>query len=374
MSNSMESQNGRALSPAMYASLADLPRLAEVYARGAIARITRGTGVRCVDPGLVETAELPEPCDFGLQQIDALSEDLVLVRTDFDRFSPARINLEVSGCLYLHFRLEGLSDEQIPGAGRRHLDRESFILSATSRPGLWVRDVLGSAWRTVGIVCRPPALALQELRWLGDNLPEPLRRFGAGEEVEFAFVGELTAEMRAAVQSLMHARMPPEIRDTYLRAKVVELMCLALARVRGAPQADEAAGVAVRLSARDVQAIRSARRSLLASSPAPSLGALARQVGINRNKLAFGFKRLFGVTVGEFERVLRLERARSLLERQELPIRHIATLVGYEDPGSFSKAFKLEYGMLPSEWRGKDAEKMTAARFFGTSARHVEPA
>ncbi|MBW4052999.1 MAG: helix-turn-helix transcriptional regulator [Proteobacteria bacterium] len=374
MSNSKESQKGRPLPPAMYASLADLPRLAEAYAHAGIPKITGGTDAPRVAPGSAEAGELPETCDFGLQQIDALSDDLVLVRTDFDRFSPTRINLEVSGCLYLHFRLEGLSDEEIPGAGRRQLDRESFILSATSRPGLWVRDVLGSAWRTVGIVCRPPALALQELRWVGDNLPEPLRRFGAGEEVEFAFVGELTAEMRAAVQSLMRARMPPEIRDTYLRAKVVELMCLALARVRGIPRANEAAGVAVRLSARDIEAIRSARRSLQTSSPAPSLGALARQVGINRNKLAFGFKHLFGVTVGEFERVLRLERARSLLQRQELPIRHIATLAGYEDPGSFSKAFKLEYGMLPSEWRGRHCEKMTEARFFGTSARHGEPA
>lgn len=351
MPNSIESHRDREILPTNYASLADLPRLAEACARGSISQFTRGTDVRPV------CREIAETYDYGLQRIDALSEDLVLVRTDFDRFSPTRINLEVRGCLYLHFRLEGLSDEVIPGAGRRRLDRESFILSATSRPGLWVRDVLGNAWRTVGIVCRPPALAQQELRWLGENLPEHLRRFGTGEEVEFAFIGELTAEMRAAVQSLMHATMPPEIRDTYLRAKVVELMCLALARVRGTSEADTAAGVAVRLSARDIAAIRSARRSLLASSPAPSLGALARDVGINRNKLAFGFKRLFGVTVGEFERGLRLERARTLLQRQDLPIGHIATLVGYEDPGSFSKAFKLEYGMLPSEWRGRHSAK-----------------
>lgn len=369
MSTSIAPQRDRDLPAAMYASLTDLPRLAEAHARGRIPKVTRDTGLRPVDRGTAETEESAETYDYGLQQIDALSEDLVLVRTDFDRFSPTRINLEVRGCLYLHFRLEGLSNEEIPGAGCRRLDRESFILSATSRPGLWVRDVLGSAWRTVGIVCRPPALALQELRWVGENLPEPLRRFGAGEEVEFAFVGELTAEMRTAVQSLMHARMPREIRDPYLRAKVVELMCLALARVRGNPESDAAVGVAVRLSARDIEAIRSARRPLLASSPAPSLGALARQVGINRNKLAFGFKRLFGVTVGEFERVLRLERARSLLQREDLPIRHIAALVGYEDPGSFSKAFRLEYGMRPSQWRGREPEKMTEARFLGFSLR-----
>lgn len=374
MSDSTQSQSDHERPPAMYASLADLPRVAEAYAAGQVPLFLRGGGVRFLDRASADAANIARVYDYGLQQVDALSEDLVLVRTDFNRFAPMRINLEVRGCLYLHFRLEGSSDEEIPGAGRRRLDRESFTLCATSRPGLWVRDVLGSAWRTVGIVCRPRALAQQELRWLGENLPEELRHFGAGEEVEFAFVGDLTAEMRAAVQSLMHANMPPQIRETYLLAKVVELICLALARIRGTHEVDVAASLPVRLNSRDIEAIHCARRVLLASSPAPSLGALARQVGINRNKLAFGFKRLFGVTVGEFERALRLQRARTLLQSQDLPIRHIATLVGYEDPGSFSKAFKLEYGMLPSEWRGKDPEKMTEARFFGTLARHGESA
>jgi transcriptional regulator GlxA family with amidase domain len=168
----------------------------------------------------------------------------------------------------------------------------------------------------------------------------------------------------------MHTKMPREIRHTYLRAKVVELLCLALARIRSRHDAQPAATPPVRLNSRDIEAIQYARRFLLANSSAPPLGALARRVGINRNKLAFGFKRLFGVTVGEFDRTVRLERARSLLQRADLPIRCVATLAGYEDPGSFSKAFKLEYGVLPSALRGMLTEKMTETRFFGTVARH----
>lgn len=103
---------------------------------------------------------------------------------------------------------------------------------------------------------------------------------------------------------------------------------------------------------------------------APPLTALERRVGINRNKLALGFKNLFGVTIGEFGRSLSLERARTLLQRRQLPNRHVANLAGYADPGSFSKAFRLEYGVLPSELRDPDVEKVTAAQFFGTPARH----
>lgn len=314
-----------------------------------------------------------DPVNFytrGSQEIHALSEDLVLVRSDFCGFSPVRINLDVRGLLYLHFRLEGLSEEEIPGIGCRRLERECFILSATSRPGFWVRDLVGDAWRTVGIICRPPAFAERELQWLGDNLPEELRRFRSAEEFEFAFAGDLTAEMRSAVQSLMHTRMPREIRNTYLRAKVVELVCLALARIKDRREAQATTSLPIRLNSRDIEAIRNARRILLSHSPLPTLAALARRVGINRNKLAFGFKHLFGLTIGEFDRVSRLERARKLLQQEDLPIRCVAGLAGYEDPGSFSKAFKLEYGVLPSELRGLGGEKVTEARFIGTTARH----
>ncbi len=357
------------LSPTLNCSFDELPRMAKAYELGLVPEFVGGGGLRFVE----RTAVVADPANFyscGSQEIHTFSEDLALVRSDFCGFSPMRINLEVHGILYLHFRLEGLSEEDIPGLGRRRLERECFILSATSRPRFWVRDLLGNSWRTVAIVCRVPAFAERDLQWLGDNLPEELSRFRSGEEFEFAFVGDLSSEMRSAVQSLMHSKMPREIHRTYLRAKVVELLCLALARIRGRDDAETTASPPVRLNSRDIEAIQCARRFLLANSPMLSLGALARRVGINRNKLAFGFKSLFGVTIGEFDRTVRLERARRLLQRADLPIRSVASLSGYEDPGSFSKAFRLEYGVLPSALRGMRTEKMTETRFFGTDARH----
>jgi AraC-like DNA-binding protein len=356
------------LRPALVCCLSELPRMAEAQEHGLVAASRNGGDVRLADRA--ETAASPDYFySRGSQDIHKLSEDLALVRSDFSGFSPVRINLDVRGLLYLHFRLEGLSEEDIPGMGPRRLGRECFILSATSRPRFWVRELVGDAWRTVGIVCRAAAFAEPELQWLGKNLPEELRRFRSEEEFEFAFVGDLSPEMRGAVQSLMRTRMPREIRDTYLRSKVVELVCLALARIRGRSDAEPAASPPIRLNSRDIDAIRCARSLLLAIPSAPALGALARRVGINRNKLAFGFKSMFGVTIGEFDRTVRLERARSLLQREHLPIRRVASLAGYEDPGSFSKAFKLEYGVLPSELRGMETAKVTEARFFGTDAR-----
>lgn len=363
---------GRQPLPVFHTSFADLPRMAAASESGLIPQYLSGGGLRFIESTSEAVESLASVRGRGLQGIHPLSEDLVLVRSDLSGFGPTRYELDVRGWLYLHFRLDGLTDEEIPGAGRRRVERECFILSASSRPGILAREMVGDTWRSVAIVCRP-TFAQQDLGWLSDSLPQELRRFRSGDEVEFAFVGDLTGEMRNAAQCLLHTKMPQEIRNTYLRAKAVELVCLALARIKGGQDATLAPTLPVRLGARDVEAIQSARRFVLANSPAPPLSTLARRVGINRNKLAFGFKHIYGVTIGEFDRALRLERARSLLQREQLSIHHVANLAGYADPGSFSKAFKLEYGVLPSELRCADAEKVTAARHFGTAARHGNP-
>lgn len=369
----LHQSQGRQPLPVFHTSFADLPRMAAAAEHGLITQYLPGSGLRFIDGTSEAVESLASVRGRGLQGIHPLSEDLVLVRSDLSGFGPTRHELDVRGWLYLHFRLDGLTDEEIPGAGRRRIERECFILSASSsRPGIWAREMVGDAWRSVAVVCQP-TFAQQDLCWLGDSLPEELRRFRSGEDVEFAFVGDLTGEMRNAVQCLLHTKMPQELRNAYLRAKAVELVCLALARIKGGQDATVAPTLPIRLGARDVEAIQSARRFLLANSPAPPLSTLARRVGINRNKLAFGFKHIYGVTIGEFDRALRLERARSLLQREQFSIHHVANLAGYADPGSFSKAFKLEYGVLPSELRCADAEKVTAARHFGTAARHGNP-
>lgn len=48
---------------------------------------------------------------------------------------------------------------------------------------------------------------------------------------------------------------------------------------------------------------------------------------------------------------LRFERARQLLEQQQLPIQQIAELMGYSETASFRHAFQRWSGMSPSRFR-----------------------
>ena len=83
------------------------------------------------------------------------------------------------------------------------------------------------------------------------------------------------------------------------------------------------------------------------------------------------FNRIFfahtGFTIMEYVRFSRLKKAARLLRTSELDILTIALDCGYEAHESFSRAFKNQYGISPSEYR-KKYEKVEA--FYGDFYRH----
>lgn len=63
------------------------------------------------------------------------------------------------------------------------------------------------------------------------------------------------------------------------------------------------------------------------------------------------FKRVTGVTVMRYIRVLRMEQARLLLVETEIPVSAVAAACGFSDAAYFSNCFKQQYGITPSDLR-----------------------
>jgi AraC-like DNA-binding protein len=82
-----------------------------------------------------------------------------------------------------------------------------------------------------------------------------------------------------------------------------------------------------------------------------SLTNLARQFGVNTNKLMNSFKLLFGKSIFEFIQELRMDYAQHLLREQDLQITEVARTIGYKNPNHFSAAFKRRFGFCPSAIR-----------------------
>jgi signal transduction histidine kinase/DNA-binding response OmpR family regulator len=86
------------------------------------------------------------------------------------------------------------------------------------------------------------------------------------------------------------------------------------------------------------------------SSPDFSVEDLGRELGISR---AYVFKKILaltGKTPLEFIRSIRLQHAAQLLEKSQLSVREIAYKVGFNNPKYFTKYFKEQFHVLPSDY------------------------
>ncbi|KAB8125648.1 AraC family transcriptional regulator [Gracilibacillus oryzae] len=80
------------------------------------------------------------------------------------------------------------------------------------------------------------------------------------------------------------------------------------------------------------------------------VGELARLAGMSEKYFITYFKQTLGVTPGRYIYQLKMKRARELLYNKQYSIQQIASMLGYPDPYSFSKAFKKYYKVPPSEF------------------------
>lgn len=85
----------------------------------------------------------------------------------------------------------------------------------------------------------------------------------------------------------------------------------------------------------------------------PTIVSLAKKVALNQNILQKGFKRLYKVSVNEYVRNLRIEKAKELLENSDLNITEVCYKIGLNSRSYFSKLFKEKYGLSPKAYHSK---------------------
>lgn len=84
-----------------------------------------------------------------------------------------------------------------------------------------------------------------------------------------------------------------------------------------------------------------------------SLGALAQRFGVHEAHMARAFRRRHGCSIGEYSRWLRLERSKAALTETTGTISEIALETGFYDQAHYSRAFKQQYGLSPSNYRNQ---------------------
>ncbi len=92
------------------------------------------------------------------------------------------------------------------------------------------------------------------------------------------------------------------------------------------------------------------------SKPELNVDFLASKIFLSRSQLYRKIKSLTGVSVNEFIRNVRLEKAKSLIDEGDDNINEVSYKVGFTSPSYFTKCFKTKYGHVPTQSKNLQPE------------------
>jgi AraC-like DNA-binding protein len=182
------------------------------------------------------------------------------------------------------------------------------------------------------------------------EMPEKLASIFKDTEARkpFFYQSHYSITSAECIQIITNNRRKGLVRCAYLEGKALELLS------RQAKQFQDdlrTPGRQVTLRKFDVEKIKEAKNILIADlQNPPTIELLSKQVGINRQKLKTGFKKVFDKTIYNYLRDERLELARLILLENTMSIKETARAVGYANQSHFAKRFKEKYGVLPKDY------------------------
>jgi AraC family transcriptional regulator of arabinose operon len=103
---------------------------------------------------------------------------------------------------------------------------------------------------------------------------------------------------------------------------------------------------AIQTDSRIAKAVR-----LLNEDPSRTLADLARGCTLSISRLSHLFRAETGLTLKQFRRNRRFKAAMKMLATTDMPIKQIAYTLGYRHTSSFVRAFEIDAGVSPSDYR-----------------------
>lgn len=293
--------------------------------------------------------------NHGFMEFALASGCMTVMRSAFST-SAQQVSIATTDRDVLRIRL-GLSGSiayQDPVSGEhKALDSPSCLVvsqSATSELEMVVPE--NEEFRYVGFVI-PRGTIVDTLGFDPSLLPEAIRTFEAGESTSLT-ISEIamSSAMLSIATDMLNCSFRGALLDQFLEAKLREVLCYIVLGLQEAGQtsADEPEK---RLSSRDRKALAVARNIIDQTyAEPPPLTALARKVGLNRNKLCSGFRSSYGLTIHEYARELRLQKALTLLREGSISITEVAERVGYGHSSTLTAAIKRRFGVSPKQLKG----------------------
>lgn len=317
----------------------------------------RARGRIPAEDGGIESYALAPQMGEGIFYTKRLRAGLTIVYADY-RFHPGAVSVrEVNygNDVVFRFRLAGKATLSYRGS------KEIFEFSpgdcavvTTERPRKGITREESTGDRKSYVTLRMSRMLLKQ--YLHAHT-DPLARALFGKKTQRTG-GPIYFERRTippqaelAIQQIFGNSSEGETKRLFLEAKCLELLALFL---DSAPAPKVRAATPVKFSARDIEAIKSARDILISNlMDPPSLEELGALVGMRPTKLKLGFKHVFERTCFNYLRERRLEQSREMLAAGNVSIEEAGRAAGFRNASHFTQAFRKHYGVLPKNVRGQ---------------------
>lgn len=257
----------------------------------------------------------------------------------------ARLDFDYAGeTVEMHFTLKGNSRTTIDGHIKEH------VICGSGHNLFYCKDIKGH------LLWDSPEMFVFEVNlkpdFFGSYLPNASFFEGFKNAIHNGATCHLhpdnypiTPQMTGIIQEIMHCDRKGIFKKMFLESKVMELLLLQLEQMN----TEETSKYRVGLKRQDVDKIYAVKEMLdLNHQEIGTLLDLAKSVGTNECTLKKGFKSLFGISVFQYWKSMRLETAKKLLSQDEMSVQEVANQIGYKNPQHFTAAFKKQYGMVPS--------------------------
>ncbi len=292
------------------------------------------------DPGYARF-ELPARHGSGWTDMHRISHGLTLARSRYafsgtfeDRY------VQAPGCLTIKIMLAGELHLQVPGQPRPTVYRGAGVMLRQASEQQTFERAMGG--QLSGVSLEVPNALLEQL---GDGHAAPIA--GADGSELLLDRQHLCHNLGIATAStVLGSALHTTVGRLHAEAAALQLLAGLFEQRpwQDGPQLPLRQRVAVQ-DARDILHDEFAHSH--------SIAALARRVGLNECYLKAAFKRVTGQTIAQYLRGVRMEQARTLLQRGECSVLQACEFVGYSNPGQFAAAFRRIHGVAPASLKNR---------------------
>ena len=150
------------------------------------------------------------------------------------------------------------------------------------------------------------------------------------------------------IRQLLSCSLRGPMKTIYFESKALELITMGLSLFAPPKQNDKTSSP---LRNSDLDAVERTRELICRrfKNP-PRLQELAKTVGLQHTRLNQCFREVYGTTIFNYVKELRLTHAKGLLDQGRTNVTEAALEVGYASLSQFSRAFKSEFGTGPGAY------------------------